>query len=143
MSRYNICIIIIIMVDVTEKHGNRLALTFISIRVSSLVRFLPRSSGRAVNQTRGPRIYNNIIHASTVPRPVRRILYTVSGDGTKTLQLELPVAAHPLVKQNTYYYVPWNPCDVGVWACDVVHLIIFFRFRLTRRRVNNAYHVSR
>lgn len=44
------------MVDVTEKHGNRLALTFISIRVSSLARFLPRSSGRAVNQTRGHRI---------------------------------------------------------------------------------------
>lgn len=54
MSRYNnICII---MVDVTEKHGNRLALMFISIRVSSLARFLPRSSGRAVNQTRRHRI---------------------------------------------------------------------------------------
>lgn len=53
--------------------------TFISIRVSSLVRFLPQSSGRAVNQTRGPHIiYNNIIHASTDPRPGRRILYIQS-----------------------------------------------------------------
>jgi len=39
------------------------------------------------------------MHAPTL----RRRIYTYGGGGggTKTLQLELPVAAHPLVKQNT------------------------------------------
>jgi len=46
-------------------------------------------------------VYNNIVHARTDPRPGRRIfsIYTDGDGGTKTLQLELPVAA--LVKQNT------------------------------------------
>lgn len=37
------------------------------------------------------------MHSPTLGRRIN----TDGGGGTKTLQLELPVAAHPLVKQNT------------------------------------------